>query len=234
MPFGVPVVPEVKAMNATSSAAVSTAAKPRRLGGGAPFDPVGGVGREVRHRRQRRAGGAREVEFRGEPRIAQRVRDPRLGDDVDQLPRAQQRHRRDGDRAGLHHREPARGHRRRVRPAQQHAVAGNDAEVVDQHARDPARPGVEFGVGPAHALRREHREALAAALAHRALEQLGRDVEPLGVPEPGRSNMQLRPLVARRQVVAREAVDVRTGRHVRPSLMTSRPMISCCTSVAPS
>jgi hypothetical protein len=55
---------------------------------------------------------------------AQHGVDLRLVGDGAQLARAQQRHGRHGDQAGLHHRQHAGRHHGRVRAAQQHAVAG--------------------------------------------------------------------------------------------------------------
>ncbi len=79
---------------------------------------------------------ARDLELGGEAVVAERVRDPRLGDDVGELLGAQQRHRAHRDAARLQHREPARRVHRAVRRAQQHAIAGDEAEILDQHARD--------------------------------------------------------------------------------------------------
>ena len=85
VPLGLPVVPEVKAISATSSAAVSTLAK---LGGlAAPCAPRAGAGAgraravEVADPRAHRRARARLLELVGEARVAQRVRDLRLVDD---------------------------------------------------------------------------------------------------------------------------------------------------------
>ena len=87
------------------------------------------------------ASGARRLQLLGEAVVAQRVRDLRLVDDrVASSLRAQQRHRRDDDAAGLQHGEPARGQHRRVGGAQQHAVARHEPESLDQHVGDPVRP----------------------------------------------------------------------------------------------
>ena len=123
----------------------------RGLRGGARFEAVDCVRLELNDRRQCRTSRARGVEFRREPRVAQRMGDLRLDDDVGQFLCAQQRHGRHGDSACLHHREPARRHHRAVRSAQQHAVAGNKAHVLDQHARDAVGAGRQFRVGPATA-----------------------------------------------------------------------------------
>ena len=84
VPFGLPVVPDVKAMNATSSAAVSTAANRGGLAAARASTPSAAAAGELGDRRQRRARPAREVEFRrpAANRTA-RALTLRLGDDVD-------------------------------------------------------------------------------------------------------------------------------------------------------
>ncbi len=78
----------------------------------------------------------RLLQFFIETRVAQRMIDPRALGDHRQLLRTQQRHRRDGDGTGFHDRKPARHQHRIVRPAQQHAIARHDAEVVDENVGD--------------------------------------------------------------------------------------------------
>ena len=70
-------------------------------------------------------------------------------DDRRDLARAQQRHGRDDHPARLQHAEPGGEHRVAIRPAQQHAIAGDEAVLVDQQPRDAAGEIVEVGVGPA-------------------------------------------------------------------------------------
>ena len=72
----------------------------------------------------------------GEPRVAQRQRDLRLGERIGQLLGAQQRHGRDHDAARLDDREIGRDHHRIVGGAQQHAVARHHAEIARQHIGD--------------------------------------------------------------------------------------------------
>ena len=92
-------------------------------------DPVAAPARACAPARARRASAL----------IAQRERDPRLVDDDRELARAQQRHGGDRDAARLEHGEPAGGQHRVVGRAQQHAVAGHQAEVVAQHVGDAVR-----------------------------------------------------------------------------------------------
>ena len=73
----------------------------------------------------------------GDAAVAEREADLGLVDDLGQLAGAQHRHGVDGHRAGLGHRQPRRHHRRVVAGADQHAVAGLDAEVLDQRVRQP-------------------------------------------------------------------------------------------------
>jgi hypothetical protein len=82
---------------------------------------------------------------------------------------AQQRHGRRGDSADFHHREPAGGHHRIVRRAQQHAVAG-----APGRGRLPARwrcgwPFLQVGIGPAH-IRRLDAEAVSAPFGNMLVE----------------------------------------------------------------
>ena len=68
----------------------------------------------------------------GDAVVAERQADLGLVDDRGQLARAQQRHGVDRDGAGLGDREPDRHHRGVVAGSNEHAVAGLDAEVLDQ------------------------------------------------------------------------------------------------------
>ena len=78
--------------------------------------------------------------------VAQGGRRLRLVDDVAQFLGAQQRHRRHRHQAGLHDGQHGQRHHHRVAAAQQHPVAGHQAQVLHQHlgrcgrpARAPAR-----------------------------------------------------------------------------------------------
>jgi hypothetical protein len=161
------------------------------------------------------------MQFVGEPRVAQRVRDLRLPDDVGELLRAQQRHRADRDRARFHHGEPARGHPRRIRSAQQNAVARDDMQVVDEDVRDAIGVREQVRVRPFDASRRDDRAAVPPSALDRAVEELRRAVHPRRMAQFGQVEQELRPLLARRQVVARERIDVCGVRHRGPPLVDS-------------
>ena len=81
------------------------------------------------------------VELAAQRGVAEGDRHLRLLDDLHQLLGAQHRHRRDGDAAGLHHREPAGHEHRLVGGAQQHAVAGHEAAFARRARGRCGRPG---------------------------------------------------------------------------------------------
>ena len=171
---------------------------------------------EQQHLAQLRAGRAHAQQCIGQPRVAQCVGDLRLVDDGLQLPLTQQRHGAHRDAAGLDHTEPAGRHHRRVGAAQQHAVARHQAQLVHQHAGNAVGAGLQVGVGPAHRLalvQALHAQAAAGALRHRAVQQFGGHVQPLGQMQLGQLEAELRQRLGRRQVVTGEGVDVRAGGH---------------------
>ena len=133
------------------------------------------------------------------------MRDLGLVDDLRQLAGAQHRHRVDDHRAGLRGRQPARDHRRVVGRADQHAVTGLHAVVLGQRVGQPVGPVGELLVRAPPAVADE-RGVIAETLLDQAIGQLDRGVEVLGVVEA--VEQQLGPFVERRQVVARERVDV--------------------------
>ena len=162
--------------------------------------------REVLARRRARA---HLVE---QPRVAQREAHARLVDDRRQLDGAQHRHRVDDHGAGLRRREPAGDHGRRVRRAHEDAVAGHDAEVLDQHPGDAVGPRGQLRVG-ARAAVADQRRAVAEAPRHHRVGQLDADVQPLRVGV--RAELDPGPLPARRQRVPGEGVDVARSRQRR-------------------
>ena len=97
---------------------------------------AGACGVEVRRTRTPGILEAAAIELVAQARVAERVFNLRLLHHEAQLARAIERHRRDHDAAGLEHGEPASREHRRVRRAQQHAVAGLEREVVHEDARD--------------------------------------------------------------------------------------------------
>ena len=125
--FGRPVVPEVKARIATSSAAVSTAAN------------SAGCDRRRSGRRGRRPMTQRRA--RGRPRSSRRrtgsrrccTATPRDLVDRPQLGRAQRRHRGDRDPAGLQHGEPRRDQPLRCSASRSSTrLPGTTPSLVDQ------------------------------------------------------------------------------------------------------
>src|SRR5437762_11791230 len=100
------------------------------------------------------------------------MRNLRLDDDVGQLLRAQKRHRGDDDRTGLDDREPARCQHWIVGTAQQYAIAGNDAEIVDEYVSNAIRKRRELSVAPARTVRCRHNGGTVATSAlERPIEQ---------------------------------------------------------------
>ena len=114
----------------------------------------------------------------------------------------------DDDAAGLEHGEPAADQPGVVRPAQQHPVARHEAEVGDEHVRDPVGAGEQVAVGPVGAVGGEEARPVAAVLGDHVVEQLDRAVEPLGVLQLRQVEGEHRPLLLGWQVVAAERVDV--------------------------
>ena len=106
-----------------------------------------------------------------QPRVAERELHLRLVDHLGQIGGAQRRHGVDDDRAGLQRREPAGDHRRIVGGADQDAVAGHDAEVLDQRAGEPVGPVGKLLVG-AQAAVADQRGVVAKALLDHAVGQL--------------------------------------------------------------
>lgn len=195
----------------------------RRVGGRAAQQVVGGVA-AVRRDAQVGYLGLGEVVHGAD--VAQRV--PHLGDLAHgpQLVRALLGQHGDGDRARLQHRQPAGGQPRCGRAAQQHPVAGNDAEVIGEHMGEPVHPGPQCAVRPCVAGRGvEHRPVVVGAV-----EQFGRGVEPFGVVQPRQVETELGPLVGRWQVLAGEGVDV--GGSVQTGHGGSPPcLVGCLTGV---
>ena len=137
VPLPWPVVPEVKAIIAVSSAAVSQFSKVAGFPPSASSSESGsGPSKWTTRAAGHRIACSQSAATRA---IGQREADLRLVGDVGQLAHAQQRHGGDRHAAGLEHGEPAGRHHRIVRAAQQHAVARHDAEIVHQNVSDPVR-----------------------------------------------------------------------------------------------
>ncbi len=156
-------------------------------------------------------------QFVEDPGVAQRKADLGLVDDLGQLSGAEHRHCVDDDRARFRRGEPAGDHRGIVGRADQHAIAGLDAIILDERPGQPIAPVGELLVGAAPAMADEGGTVAEAALDH-AVGQLDRGVHGIWIVEPVEA--KVRPLVGRRQVVARETVSMGGGtehRFVPPS-----------------
>jgi hypothetical protein len=154
VPLGTPVVPEVKAISAGVVGRGVDVVEARGLRGGASIEPSRPSPLKCSTCVQRRAPlRAPASEFLGQPRVAQRVADLRLVDDG----RAARLARSSGmvptamppalTTANQHAASIGA-----VGAAQQHAVAGHQAQVVDQHAGDAVGLRLQFGIGPVQAL----------------------------------------------------------------------------------
>ena len=164
--LGSPVVPEVKPSSATSSRPVCTASNLHRLVERDAIElgiVVGGAVEADDLLEEAAVLGAGH-QLVGDAAVAEREADLGLVDDLGQLAGAQQRHGVDGHRAGLGHRQPRRHHRRVVAGADQHAVAGLDAEVLDQRVRQPVGPVGQLLVGAPAAVA-DQRDVIAEPLA---------------------------------------------------------------------
>ena len=143
-----------------------------------------------------------------QPRVAECDGYLRLVDDLGEFTGTQHWHGIDDNRASLGRCKPARDHRGIVGRADQHAVARLHTIVLDQSVREAIGPVREFLVGAAAAIA-DQRRVVAESLFHHPVGQLDCGVEVFGVVEA--VEQKIRPLVARRQVVARERIDVSGG-----------------------
>ena len=184
MAFGTPVVPEVKPSSATSSRPVVHRLEADGfverdavelgvvVGGAVEADDllqeaaVLGAGDHLVH----------------QPRVAERQADLGLVDDLRQFAGAQHRHGVDDDGAGLGRRQPAGDHGGVVGRADQHAVAGLDAVVLDKRMRQPVGPVGQFLVGAPAAVA-DQRGVVAKALFDHAVGQFDGGVEVVGIVE---------------------------------------------------
>ncbi|MPN05175.1 hypothetical protein SDC9_152425 [bioreactor metagenome] len=113
-----------------------------------------------------------------------------------------------------------------------------------EHVRNAVGLRQQFRIVPAHALRLQ-RQPVAAPLLHMAVEQLGCAIEVFRKLQFGQIENELRQLRWRRKMVCREGIEVGGGEHnndlsdwdstrTQGCLSSSRAMMSCCTSLAPS
>ncbi len=186
------------------------------------LETVARIGLEAHHALEHRGLRRRLLELAGDTLVGERHRHLRLVDDELELARAEEGHRRHHHAPRLEHGEPARREHRRVRAAQEHAVPRHDPQLVNEHVGDPVRLLRELGVRPAPA-RKADCHALAASLAHVPVEQRVHAVELLGVRQLGEhAVVHGRPELARREMVAREAVDVGGSHQDAPSVPVTK------------
>jgi len=145
-------------------------------------------------------------EFVHQARVAERERYFGLVDDLAQFAGAKERHGIDDNGAGLGGGDPARDQRRIIGGADQNAIARLDAELLDQRTGDAVGPVRELSVSAAAAVA-DQRDAVTEAARHHAIGQFNARVQLFGVTKTVQRN--LRPQVRRRQVVARERIDMR-------------------------
>ena len=135
--------------------------------------------------------------------------DLRLVDDLAELLGAQQRHRATAMPPAFITANQQATSIGLFADAQQHAVARHQPHFVDQHMGD--------AVGLAAAVRHSSSagrrasssaDPVAAALVDMAIEQFAGAIEPLGKLQLGQFEQEFGLLLGRRQVVAREAVDM--------------------------
>ena len=196
-----------------------------RIGGGVKRHDGGQLGVLVLRRRQ----------FGQQAAIAQRKQGLGALDDAGEFARAQQRHGGHRHQPGVDSTQPGQCHLHRVAAAQQHAVAGHQAVVLRQHLGNAGRlsAGVAVGVCAVRAAQQGAVDvARALGLVKKRMYQVGlvRDLQL------GQVVAQRGPGLAGRQAVVHKVVGLGGGylRHGRCSCKRLLPMMSCCTSVAPS
>jgi hypothetical protein len=97
--------------------------------------------------------------------------------------------------------------------AKQHAVAGHQAHILDQHAGNAVDVCVKVGIGPTDsgAL---HAQPVTVALAYPPVDQFGGAVELRGELQLGSIEEKLGQLIDGGQVIASEGIDRGRARHV--------------------
>ena len=199
------------------------------LGGAAGDEVRAGAAPHGQHRHVVSGGLGQIIE---EPVVAQGGGRPGQFQQGPDLAGAQGRHDGDDDGAGLEHAEPGRDEPRVVRRAQQHAVPGDEAEVLDEDLGHLVGAALQFPVGPGPAVGGEQGGAVGTEAADGVVDQRGGGVELLRVLQFREGELQRGPLLCRRQIVTRKGVQVRRGRqfHCRPfvsSLIGGGELIDC-------
>ena len=148
-----------------------------------------------------------------------------------QLAGAVERHRRDGDAAGLEHGKPACRQHRRIRAAQEHAIARLEHQIFGKHARDPIGRRAQLRVGPERR-GREHAAILRPAALDVRVQELAGEVHALRIVEPEHVD-DLRHRLAQGKAFLCEPIDVGSGARYHASNVCLA-MTSCWISLAPS
>ena len=154
-----------------------------------------------------------------------------FGDDLAQLLGAQQGHGGHSHQAGLDHTHPGQSQADGIATAQQHPVARHQTQVVHQHLGNAVDAFTRFAVTQGDARRAQHR-AIAPALFIGPVQQFTDQVELIGECQLRQVAQHLRMQPSRGQAFADKPVDVCA--HVDTPLRTDLPMMSNCTSLAPS
>ena len=154
-----------------------------------------------------------------------------FGDDLAQLLGAQQGHGGHRDHASLDHPQPSQGQTDGIAPAQQHPVAWNQPQVVYQHLRNAVDALARFAVAQGDAGRPQH-GLVAPTLFISPIEQFLNQIELIGELQFGQIAQHLRLSRCRGQAINDKPVNVCA--HVDTPLRTDLPMMSNCTSLAPS
>ncbi len=182
MALGLPVVPEVGASKATSSAAAG----------------------------DRQAGCAGD-QLAGQPVVADGEIGPgEIGERGD-LTTAQQVHGGHGHAPGLQHGEPGGDEPWVVRPAQQDPVAWDETEILGEHLGGLVRVTKQVAVGPG-LRGGAQAGAIRAIVGNGGVQQGFGAVESLRIAQFRKIEAQFRPLILGREVVPAEGIDVGGGR----------------------
>jgi len=139
--------------------------------------------------------------------VAQRERGFRQLDELAQLVAAQQRHRGDHHAACLDDAEPAGHQPRVVRSAQQHPAAREKSVVLGEYLCDLVGPSLQLAVGPP-LRRRDQAGTVGAERGDLFVQQGGRAVQPRRVSQLVQRHLDVRPQLARGQVIPTEGVQM--------------------------
>ena len=144
----------------------------------------------------------------GDAAVGERESDLRLVDDFAKFAGAQHRHRIDHHGAGFGRGKPGSDQRGIIAGADEHAIARLHAVVLDQRMREAVRPVGELLIG-ATATIADQRGVIAKTIFDQAVGQLVSGVDVVRILKFRTVEQDVGPLLERRQVVARERVDMR-------------------------